>query len=272
MADNEQDEAQSPDLSAILADTLSEEELQEFKDILDSESFHVMVRAYHAQAALETIRFVVLGLIEKENLPVEVMLTALVGMWLELTAKLSGKLNSAKLQEIWSNHPTGLCQLLLQHAVDIMQQAEDELDMSVAPELEEMYADWNSRLPGLLAEENLPENWQKWASLTQTALRNFHNELQSTSGLQIEDIDYYDAWTHMLLQFYLFTYFPQAEFYYLLSTNWHLFAAQHDQLFTLFLMLRGYEELLLPENRDKLLDLMQDPKIMEILAERQELG
>jgi len=269
MVNDNSDPDQLKNLSALLDQTMSEEELQSFETIMDSENFQEMVRAYHAVSALNTIRYVVLGLIEKESIPVEIMLSALIAVWIDQTAVLHPKLDLDSMRNTWLSDPESLCKVLLQHAVDSMYEKEHELKQDIAPELIDMYQQWQERLPAFLSAGQIPERWQELLEETYLALKNFQVELQNNTRLQLENVDYQNVWTHMLLQFYLFTYFKQPDFYYVLATNWNIFSQRNPLLIELLSMLRGYEELLLPENRDKLVSLLNDPKVQELMAGRQ---
>lgn len=263
-------EQDSENLEDILRLALGEDDLSTYEEVLSSADFQLVIRAYHAQVVLQSIRDVVLGLIDRDQLPLEVMLKALVAVWLDKTSHLSPELNQ-HMSVAWIDNPLAFCQVLFQHAVDVMSDHRDELKLDLGPEIQDMYETWTGILPEVECDPGqMPEDWDLLSDQTCTVLLGFDERLRQ-KGLQIEEVDYHDAWTHVLLQLYIFAYMEVPDFYYVLVNNWGYFAQQMPMFLKLFLMLRGYEELLMPENRNKLLSLLNDPKVQEIMAERQKL-
>jgi len=266
MIDNEQE------MLDLLTRPMSETELSQYQEFMDSDSFQTMVRAYHTQTVLDAARQVVSGFFTQHPLPYEVMLMALTGIWLNNLGKLDKQFDQQMIG-VWMRSPAALCQVLLQFAIDALNNKGAEVREDYPPELEELYVAWKQFLPKSQADEFKPSpEMLQQAKIILAALEGFQAKLEQDSSLRLQAEDYLDVWTHVLLQTYIFDRFETANFYFLLSHNWQCFIQTMPTVLRLLLMLRGYEELLLPENRDKLNNLMQDKQVQDVLVQRYVAG
>jgi len=256
----------------LLTRPMSETELSQYQEFMDSDGFQTMLRAYHTQAALDAARQVVSGFFTQHPLSYEVMLMALTGIWLDNLGKLDKQFDKQMIG-VWMHSPVALCQVLLQFAIDALNDKAAEVREDYPPELEELYVAWKKFLPKPQANElnPSPEMLQQ-ANIVLEAMESFQAKLEQDPDLRLQAEDYLDVWTHVILQTYIFGSFEKAEFYFLLSHNWQCFIQTMPTVLRLLLMLRGYEELLLPENRDKLNNLMQDKQVQDVLVQRYVAG
>lgn len=255
------------DLLELLTKPLSESELKNYQDLIDSDQFQQMVRAYHTQTTLDALRQVLRRCLEEKRFSFESTFIALSSMWLKRISQLNPQFDEAAML-LWMKSPDLLAQVLLQFGLDGLKEREGEVDNSYPVEMEEMYTSWKAFLPQKITPEVAMT--QKLIRETEKVLRVFENIQQQLEGdpkLKVEAIDYLEIWTQLLLQLYLFSVLDEPNLYYLISNNWRLFARSLPVLTSMLVLLRGYEELLMPHNRDKFNGLMQDPEVQRALLQ-----
>lgn len=256
------------DLLTLLTKPLSESELKHYQDLIEGEQFQQMVRAYHTQATLDALRQVVRRCLEEKRFSFESTFVAVTSFWLKRLSQMNPQFDEAAML-LWMKTPALLSQMLLQFALDSMQERADEMSQSYPVELEEMYASWKAFLPSKVNPE-APVT-QKMLRETEKVLKVFesiYEQLESDPNLRVEAIDHVEIWTQLLLQLYLFGVLDEPKLYYMLFNNWKLFSRELPILLSMLQLLRGYEELLMPHNRDKFNGLMQDPQVQQALLQR----
>lgn len=246
------------ELESLMTRPLSEAELAQYSEVLASQDFQDMVRHYHANSALTTIRQVVAAWIQ-QGISLEVMLRGLVHVWLDCLVRIEARID-ADTQQSWREMPTLLVQILFLQAVDMLNENRSRLNNKVPPELEEMYAQWAKILP--TPEADPPDGDTELARLNaQVAglyqdLTLLRTRLEAT-GLRLEGNDYLEIWTMVVLQAFIFGHVQAPELYYAIEVNWELYLDRLSGITTMMFLLKGYETLLLPENRHQLAELLQ---------------
>ena len=239
------DEAELQDL---LTRPLGPEELAQYQEVLESQDFKDMVRSYHADAALNSIRQVILGCFGY-GISLEAMIGALANVWLDCLSDIDERLDAETLSR-WRQMPQMLVQILLLQAVDTLQEREAELKTEYPVEYAEMYEQWHKQMPPAQAlVPTLPEALKQHVENSLKAyhvLNDFRHKMEA-SDLQLDGGDYLQAWTRCLLQTFLFSEASQVETFYLIDANWALFLERLTAIVTLMVMLKGSEGLLLPE-------------------------
>lgn len=264
-------ELSDEELYDLITRPLSAAELAEYQEVLSGEDFSLMVGRYHADAAISNMRTLVLEFF-KHGVSFEMMITALANVWLDNFDRLMPNLDAETVMS-WRQMPQLLVQILLQQALDALNDQRDRLITEYPPEYKEMYQAWSEAIPApqaavtdpeLLAAE-LERQGQQTLILYQH-LSEFAVQLQQT-GFQLEQKDYLELWTQVLLQTYLFAQEGQQELYFLIQINWSLFMERLGQIVTLMTLLRGAEALLLPENRGELEHLLYTTEVGDSLEE-----
>lgn len=244
------------DLLDLLTRPMSTSEFNQFKDVFASTDMKAMMRAYHAASALNGARGFVLELFQTKQIPPTVMLQAIMQICLENIQQLGPEIN-ADLTKTWLGLPAVFCESWAQLVLDAMQSQRENLNAETAPELEDMYALWKAAIPP--AQDLRQVNVQNLEMTRQVhqVFYQYQENLKLQADLALEDIDYLDMWMHLILQVYIFTYLDGAELYYLFAGNADLVSAQILTFIYLLQAVEGYEDLLLPENKDKLMALLQ---------------
>lgn len=261
------------DLLELLTKPMSEAELKTYQDLIDGDHFQQMMRAYHTQTTLEAMRQLLRRCFEEQRFSFESVFVSVTSMWLKRLSQMNPQFDDDAIL-LWMKTPALLAQILLQFALDTLQDKQEQVDKSYPVEMEEMYQIWQRILPQKVGADTAVS--YKLLQETQRVLAVFETvqqKLESDPQLKVEAIDYLEIWTQLLLQLYIFAVLDEPELYYLLFKNWHLFSSTLPTLLSLLILLRGYEELLMPQNRDKFNGLMQDPEIQQALFQRlQALG
>lgn len=261
------------DLLELLTKPMSEAELKTYQDLIDGDHFQQMMRAYHTQTTLEAMRQLLRRCFEEQRFSFESVFVSVTSMWLKRLSQMNPQFDDDAIL-LWMKTPALLAQILLQFALDTLQDKKEQVDKSYPVEMEEMYQIWQRILPQKVGADTAVS--YKLLQETQRVLAVFETvqqKLESDPQLKVEAIDYLEIWTQLLLQLYIFAVLDEPELYYLLFKNWHLFSSTLPTLLSLLILLRGYEELLMPQNRDKFNGLMQDPEIQQALFQRlQALG
>ena len=250
---SEQEEA---DLLKLITQPLSAEQLAEYQNILESGDFEEMVSSYHTHSAITAVRDVVLGCF-RQGISQNAMLIALVHVWLDCLKQEDESLDD-ETEASWRQMPQLLIQILLQQALDVMNEYRDELKTDYPPEFAEMYTAWQAQMPAAEAapSEDADESVRSSYVEQQVAqingvykvLHDFRQKLES-AGLQLDGVDYFQIWSRVLLQTYLFGQEGQSELYFILDANWRLFLTRLSEILSMMSLLKGAESLLLPENR-----------------------
>ncbi len=240
----------------MLTKPMTESEMSEFHEVLASSDMKAMIRAYHSDTALGAVRGLVLELFQDKSVPPPVMLQAIMRLCLENIQQLGPEIK-ADLADVWLDLPAVFCESWTQLVLDAMQNQRENLKAPPTPELEEMYSLWKRAIP--LAQDLRQTNVRN-LDLTEQVYQVFyqfqeHLKIQPDSAL--EEVDYLDIWMHLILQIYIFTYLDGAELYYLFANNAGLVSAQILPFVYLLQAVEGYEDLLLPENKAELLELLQ---------------
>lgn len=255
-------ELNEEELYQLITQPMSAADLAEYQEVMAADDFDLMVGRYHANAALSSMRAVVLGYF-KHGVSLEMMITALANVWLDNFAGLTPDLDAETVQS-WRRMPQLLIQILLQQALDALNSQREEVVTEYPPEYQEMYAEWHAAMPARQAAVSDP-------SLIDTALlgeqalalyqmmAEFDHELRK-GGLWLEPRDYLELWTQVLLQTYTFGQDGQQEIYFLIQSNWGLFMPRLGEVVTMMMLLKGFESLLLPENRSELEKLIYSPE------------
>ncbi|MBF2053035.1 MAG: hypothetical protein IGS03_06165 [Candidatus Sericytochromatia bacterium] len=259
---------QKDEILHFLTKPLSEDELKKYKDFMASENFQYMVRLYHAQTALNSLRQVLHFFLKNEKYAFESIFVAVINLWLQQVHLIEPSFDKTAI-ESWSRQPVLLSHILSQFALNTLQEHEALLESNYPPELEEMYEEWEEFLP---VEAFDPRESDK-ISLSEVEevskiLLNLQHELETTPDIKTERADYLEIWTQLLLQLHFFAVEDEAELYFMLIKNWALFSKTLPILVNLMILLQGYEELLLPDNQDKFNNLMQDPEVQQALLQR----
>lgn len=244
------------ELLELITKPLTAEEMAQYQDVLDSASFQQMVRQYHLDTALNAMREMILGFFEHQ-VSLEAMLIALANVWIDRFREFDKRLD-AETEASWRQMPELLIQILLQQVVEVLNENRLALRTDFAPELEELYARWKDITPRS-AQPITDEADQQEHIETQIAqamrvyefLSDFRGRLEKM-GFVLDGPDYLELWSLVMIQTFLFAQEGQEELYYLIQTNWNLFLERLSDLVTLMLLLKGFEELLLPENRQAL--------------------
>lgn len=235
---------------------LSQAELQKYQDVLDSESFKDMVHFYHADAAISSIRMVLLKTF-KQGAQLEAVLAAVANVWLDCVARVEPLLNDQTMAN-WQRLPHLLVQILLQQAVDVLNRPLANIRTDYNPELEELYKEWKAAMPAPITsdEQAVLDVQHEQAKTIYQNLTIFRSKVEN-SGLELKELDYIEVWSLIVLQIYIFGYLEKPDFYYVLDTNWNLYLKRLGEIISLLVAFTGYESLLLPENRAKLDEFMQ---------------
>lgn len=254
------------DWDQLLTKPMSEAELAQYQSVLGSDAFQDVVRSYHASAALQAIRHLVLEFC-KAGVSLEAMITALANVWIDSMVRVESRMD-AESQRNWRSQPQLLVQILFQQAVVAMQENEAQLERGVPPELREQAAEWSKALPEPLGElqegdpaldlqlKNLEHSYQY--------LTELRKQLEA-SELKLEANDYLEVWTQVLLQAFIYGQLKQPELYFTIDTNWDLFLDRLASIVSLMFLLKNEEYLLLPENRLRLAAHVQTPEFNRLV-------
>ncbi len=246
--------AEELDLLELLTQPLSEAELAKYKEVLDSESFDDMVRHYHASAAIAAIRQIVIQGFN-QGLMLETMVALQATVWLDIVEEFDQRIKPASLN-IWREIPLVLTQILVQNAlIDLTQQEPGQLKEEIAPELFDLYEQWEQVSPLPIYRPLTDAEVALQSQLAEqlyAQIKIFRPQLEQKSGLQLSKGNYLEVWAMVLMQTYLFGYGNDPNLYYLVETNWALVLDTLAQTLDLLTVLDGMEHLLLPENRNEL--------------------
>ncbi|HEY9842219.1 MAG: hypothetical protein ACAI44_26875 [Candidatus Sericytochromatia bacterium] len=253
-------------LEDLITRPLSPAELAEYQEVLGSQDFQDMVRHYHMNAALTSVRQVVLGLFG-HGLSLQLMLGVLTNVWLDCLSDLDDRLDTETVDS-WRKMPEMLVQVLLLQAADAIKERESELIKEFPAEYPEMYQQWRAQMPAPRSEP-ITDPEQKQLEIEKTigiyqVVDDFRRKLEA-SDLQLKGSDYLQVWTRCLLQTYLFSNELQAELYFLIDCNWDMFLPRLTAIVTLMVVLKGSEALLLPQNRSELAELVGGPDFQKKL-------
>lgn len=255
------------DWAKLLTQPLSEQQLAEYEGLFSSEAFADMVRQYHADGALKTLREVILNYF-KDGALLEAMITAIEHVWLDCVSRVEPNFN-VSVQENWREQPHLLAQVLLQHAIETISDPNNQVKLEIAPELEEMQKQWQARLPkpiqGLTEEsQEMIQTLSEHTLFLCDALTVVRKSIES-KGLQLDHKDYIEIWTMILLQTYLSQHPDMPDFYLLLDTNWNLYLERLSDLIQLMCLMEGMEKFLLPQNHALLEGYMQSQAFQDRL-------
>lgn len=251
----------------LLTQPLNEQQLAEYESLFSSQGFADMVRQYHTDGALKTLREIILNYF-KDGALLEAMITAIENVWLDCVGRVEPNL-SISVQENWRDQPHLLSQVLLQHAIETISDRKNNINLDIAPELEEMQKQWQARLPkpiqGLSSEsQEMIETLSEHTVFLYDALTTVRKSIES-KGLKLDDKDYVEVWTMILLQTYLSNHPEMPDFYLLLDSNWNLYLERLSDLIQLMCLMEGLEKFLLPQNHSLLESYMQGQEFQDKL-------
>lgn len=245
----------------LLSRPLTEGELAQFQDVLSSDDFQDMIQMYHANAAIEAVRKLILGFFD-QGLELESMIILLGNVWLDCVSEFDSRIDKASL-DIWRQLPVVLTQIMVQNALlELVEKREQgTLKEDYAPELEELYEHWSQVTP-ILRRTPLPEATQAQqehlAEILYGVTTDFRKKLTQESGLKLQTGNYLEIWTMLLMQTYLFGYGDEPVLYYLIEANWPAVRGTLANMLDLMSVLKGMESMLLPENRHQLNNMIAD--------------
>ena len=120
-----------------------------------------------------------------------------------------------------------------------------------------MYRLWKAAMP---PAQSLRQSQVRGLEQTEQVYQvfyQFQTQLKMQPDIALKPVDYLELWMHLILQLYIFTYLEDGELYYLFSNNALLISAQMSGFIALLQAVEGYEDLLLPENKEQLMSLLQ---------------
>ena len=148
--------------------------------------------------------------------------------------------------------PDILCRVLVHQSTQALARFENELESEVTPEVREMAQEWLDKIPDTRDAEMRPE----YRAICLNSFRTFQQHAEGVENLKIGAADYTELWLHMVLQFYTLAFLQNADLYCLLASNWHFFMQGVPDILEALTTLEGYEELLLPENKAQLAEVL----------------
>lgn len=240
----------TPDIPEIFVRPLSEQELAQFTSELNSEAGQAFVRSYHKSAMLSALQELTYTLATEHPVAITDLLMACIDIWLEKLEPMHEAFEG-NFSRRWKSVPDILCRILLQQAVEALNEHRADLD-DFTPEIEEMANYWVTSLPAHQEQEPNASARQ----LCLSSFRNFDTQAETIENLKMRSVDYLENWTHLLLQIYSLAVLKNADVYCLLASNWAYFLPKLPNILEALTLLEGYEHLLLPENRDQLTALL----------------
>ena len=254
------------ELLDLITRPLSDEEMAAYQEVLDSGAFQAMMKQYHFQAGLDSARNIALKLGQTEGLKLEELLIGFAGFWLSLVNESVPAFDEQAI-EAWLTMPLILADVLTTYSAQALQSYREHLLERYPEEWRELYTQFTRELPEVAPDFDYDVAAFDRAMQVTDYLKGFHEKLLQ-AGLQLNDSDYFDIWTHIFLQVYLFAYVNNPEFYYLLANNWPKVSPHLRMLLDLMCVLKGSEHLFLPENRQTLVKMLSDPYMQSKLAKR----
>lgn len=231
----------------ILTAPMSEEELQKYIGALNSEEGQALIRDYHKSELLAGAQQTVIELVKQENFHMTELLLACIEIWLNNLNNLHESFDTAFIDR-WKAVPDILCRVLLYQASEAFKTQQNQMINDIAPETEELAAFWLTTLPQNPEADPRPE-FREACLIT---FETYQQDAQKVEGLKVLAVDYLEVWTHLILQLYTLGILRDDEPYLLLATHWDLFMNRFPDIMEALVLLEGYEDLLLPENKSKL--------------------
>lgn len=231
----------------ILTAPMSEGELQKYMGALNSEEAQALIRDYHKSELLAGAQQTVIELIKQESFHVTELLLACIDIWLNNLNDLDENFDTAFVNR-WKAVPDTLCRVLLYQASEAFKSQQSQMDTDIAPETEALATVWLNTLPQNPEKDPRPE-FREACLIT---FETYQQDAQKVEGLKVLPVDYLEIWTHLMLQLYILGILRDDEPYLLLATHWNLFMNRFPDIMEALILLEGYEELLLPENKNKL--------------------
>ena len=237
---------------AILTGSLSAKEMAAYREVLASEAFEEMLRDYHRQVLLDGAREVVLGLRSEQECSREELRLALVTRCLRILEKVH-EAYSDDFVANWLRMPDVFCRVLLFYLVQHLQ--EGQVNTDHAPETRDLLKRFNQ---ALLPALDLPTDTLRTAHYegAQIAVDFYEKEARGLKDFKVMTGDYLEVWVHVLLQVYTLLFVEDDTSFLLLESNWDKVIAGLPKILELMALLKGYEELLLPENSAQLQQLL----------------
>ncbi len=249
------------DIQTLVKKAVSKDLLDKYKSALDSGQLQSIMRDYHKSQVEKGSLEIVEGLADSGKFTASEILLATVQVWLMTLSELHDAFDSSFVK-IWEKMPDMLCRILIGQATQALQAQLNALNFNVTPEME---AD-SARLMKLLRGANRKkEARQEHVDAALISFSEYQSELKATEGLALLPADYLEVWTRLLFQVYIFSYLSDADVYHALASNWEIFMDHFPDVLEMMVVLRGYEELMLPENAGRLQELIQNtPELKEL--------
>jgi hypothetical protein len=238
----------------ILTAPMSEAELQQYMGALNSEEAQAMIRDYHKSELLAGAQQTVMELVKQQDFHVTEILLASIDIWLNNLNTLHEESFDNAFVNRWKAVPDILCRVLLYQASEAFKSQQHQMEADVAPETEEMVRDWLRALPNNPETDPRPE----FREACLIAFETYEQDAKKIENLKVLAVDYMEVWTHILLQIYILGILQESEPYLLLATHWPLFMNRFPDIMEALVLLKGYEELLLPENKDQLAAVLRE--------------
>ncbi len=240
------------DLPELLVQPMEEAELNQYISALNSPEGQMLIRQYHKSTLLTGAQELGLKILTEQGIFVRELQQACTHMLLKSLEQLNESFDTAFASR-WKAMPDLLCRVLLNRAIEFLEKEEEKKDLDEAtPEIESLAREWTEQVPH--TEDKSPRPTHQKACLD--ILENYLNQVQNIVNFKAEPYDYMEVWMHLLLQVYTLGVLRGEEMYAFIAGNWDSFSEHIPYLLETLVLLKGYEELLLPENKDELEALM----------------
>lgn len=254
------------ELLEMITKPLNPEEMAAYEEVMESDAFAQMLIQYHFSAMLEAHRSVVLGMFEQAEPSLEDMLLGLCFFWLDMIESAVPDIDR-DLVEFWRQYPNLLCQILVNFSSSILGQFRDQLNLEIPEEFNDMHRAWSLVLPVPQKKYEIDDASIAQANQINYVLGTYQKTIEE-EDLKLDTGDYFDIWSHVLLQTYLFGFSDNHELYFLMAVNWNILGPQLRLFVDMLYLLKGSEHLLLEGNEEKLRTVMSDERVAQMIQQR----